>query len=288
MTLPDTHQGCAGLAQHATHVGEVYVDQSRHLDHLGNTLDTLAQYVVSYLERFRERAFASDEREQSIVGHRDNRVYLRAERGQTFIRSTTPARPLERERERHNTNGQSTHLSRDRGNDRRAASPGPAAHTGSDKDQIGLPQRCADFCRALHCRARTNRSDTTSAQPFGIVLAQAEAILRLAERKHLCIGVHSNKTYPAHMGIDHAVDRVHTGTAHANYHDIYLALGVFKLAIGHLGSNGIFVRVTLLIFPVRASLFLLPPHILYLHLMPKDCPLVVLLSVHIPFRASHS
>jgi len=50
LSTTDAHQGCTRLAENAAHVSEIHVHHSRYIDHLGDTLYTLTQYVIGASE----------------------------------------------------------------------------------------------------------------------------------------------------------------------------------------------------------------------------------------------
>ena len=62
------------------HVGEVEVDQPGHENQIRNPLNRLPQHVVGRRERVGQRRRAIDDRQQPLVGNRDDRVDAVAQR----------------------------------------------------------------------------------------------------------------------------------------------------------------------------------------------------------------
>ena len=111
------------------HVGEIEVDQARHQDQIGNPLNRLPEHVVGRRERVDERRRPIDDREQALVGNRDDRVDAVAQRFQSPLGLELPLLALELERLGDDGDRQRAELGRQAGDDRRRAGAGAAAET---------------------------------------------------------------------------------------------------------------------------------------------------------------
>ena len=138
------HERHAHAVHDRLHVGEVEVDLAGDGDEVGDALHRLAQDVVGDLERLVERRAALDEVEQPLVRDGDERVDRVAQRADALLGLHAAALPFEAERLRDHGHGQRAELRGQRGDDRRGAGAGAAAHAGGDEDHVGAAERLED------------------------------------------------------------------------------------------------------------------------------------------------
>ena len=106
--VTDTHQRRARIAEDHLDVGEVGVDQAGDRDEVGDALHALEQNLVGHLECVDHGGLVAGNCEETIVWDDDHRVDLLFELGDTNLGLHPSAPTFERERTRHDADGQRT------------------------------------------------------------------------------------------------------------------------------------------------------------------------------------
>ena len=141
------------------------------------------------------------------------------ERRDPDLRLLGALRALERERARHDADGQGTKLAGGLGDDRRAARAGAAAFARGDEDHVRALERLLDLVAALErCRLADLgiRAGAEAARRGG---ADVELHVGVAHEQRLRVGVHRDELDALEAGVDHAVDRVGSSAADADDFD---------------------------------------------------------------------
>ena len=149
------------------HVGEVEVDLARHGDEIGDALHGLAEDVVGDLEGLAEGRGALDEVQEALVRDRDQRVDGLAQRADAVLRLHAPPLPFEGERLRDDGDRERAELRGQRGDDRRGAGAGAAAHAGGDEDHVGAAEGLEDAIGVFQRRLLADFGIGAGAQALG-------------------------------------------------------------------------------------------------------------------------
>ena len=72
--VSDCHERGAAFRHNGAHVSEVEVDHARHSDQFGDSLNALAQHIVSSLEGFCQADLLVDDLQQAVIGDDDQRI----------------------------------------------------------------------------------------------------------------------------------------------------------------------------------------------------------------------
>src|SRR6267378_804469 len=205
--VADAHQRLTGVLHDRLDVGEVEVDDARLGDKVGDALDALAENVVRHAERFLEGRLGAGDLCEPVVGDDDERVYLAPQGLDALLGSVVADAALERERPRHDADGQRAGLFRQLGNDGRRPGPGATAHAGGDEDHVGFLDHCRQLGPALVGGVAAARPVTAGAQATGDLVAHLDLDVRLAALERLLVGVHCDELDLERFR-DHAIDGV--------------------------------------------------------------------------------
>src|SRR5438270_8383322 len=100
--------------------------------------------------------------------------------------------------------------------------------------------------------------------------------------EYLYIGIHANKTHATHARVNHTIDGVHTAAANARDNNIHVVWRLVVKVIGIGGSKGIIFCIALIpVRPLSPVVLIIPHHMLILHLVPKNGPLIFLFWLRI-------
>ena len=239
-------QRLAGLGHDLAHVLEVHVDGAGTGDHVGNTLDGLAQHVVRAAVGVVAGSVAVHHRKDPVVGDHQQAVGMRAQLLDAGLRLLGAGRALEAE-------GAGDHADHQRvgigllgglGHHGRGAGAGPPAHAGGDKEQVRVGHRFLYKLVGFQRGFLAPGGVAADPQALGEVLADLDAVGGLAAAEVLRVGVHRHELHQAHVGFDHAVDGVAAASADAD--DLDHGFAVVEIVIvaysvfGHreLGAAG--------------------------------------------------
>ena len=126
------------------------------------------------------------------------------------------ASSFERERPRHDTDGQRLELARDLGHDRRAARTRAAAFSCGDEDHVGALQRLLQLVARLGRRLAPDVRVGARAETARRLRADVDLHVGVAAEKRLRVGVHGDELDAREPRVDHAVDGVRPAAADAD------------------------------------------------------------------------
>ncbi len=231
------HHRHAHLGHYRTHVGEIEIDEAVHGDELRDSAHRLQQHVVGFLERFPQRRIFAGDREQALIGNRDQRVDGVLQLAQSFFSLSHAAAALELKRLGHDADGQRAEFARDARNHWRRAGSGATAHSGGDEHHLGFRQHFADalfvFERGLASDFRI-AAGAASARNLG---ANLHAHRRVVILQRLDVGIDGDEIDVAQAHIDHVVDRIAAASASADYLDPRTRVGITHQLNHHRSSS---------------------------------------------------
>src|SRR5579875_445620 len=209
----DAHDGRAGLVHHHLHVGEVRVDQPRHVDEVGDALDALEEDLVGHLEGLDDGSALVGDAEEPLVRDHDERVDLLPEPLDPLLGLVRAAAALEGERARHDADREGAEALCDLGDHRRRPGARAAALPGGDEDHVGALQHLLDLLEVLLGGLPAHLRVAAGTKSPGERAADVELDVRLAHEEGLGVGVHGDELDALQPGVDHAVDGVHAAPA---------------------------------------------------------------------------
>ena len=215
----DAHVSVAGILHDGAHVGEVQIDEGRHIDQGGDGLDTLTQHVIRGLEGVHQGDLLLTDHLQALVGDDDEAVHVHQQICDALLSQTHLPLALKREGLGDDAHGQDAQIVCHLGHHRSSTGAGAAAHTGGDKDHLGALQSVCDLILALLGSALTDLGVGTCAAALGELGAQLHLGGGMVLRQCLLVGVHCDKFNALQAVADHAVDGVAAAAAHAD--DLY-------------------------------------------------------------------
>src|SRR6185503_19833509 len=97
--------------------------------------------------------------------------------------------------------------------DRRAARPRSATHTGGHEDHVGFLERLVQLFAVILGRLATNTGIGAGAEALGDLIAYAVLVWCVREEQGLSVGVHRDELDAHELRADHAIDGVRTAAA---------------------------------------------------------------------------
>ena len=135
------------------------------------------QHLVSQLESLMKSGLIIGDAEQILVWNDDQRVDIFLKLSNASIRHTHTARPFKLERTGHNGDRQNALLFRRTRNHWGRPRPRATAHTGRNKDHIGISQMIENLALALFSSSHTNLRRCTCTQALSGIQADLNAAL---------------------------------------------------------------------------------------------------------------
>ncbi len=212
----DSHHRRACIPHDRAHVREVEVDETRDGDEIGDALDALPEDVVDHAEGLRHRRRRLDDLKQPLVLDDDERVDLLAEVLHALLGLPGAHSPLEGERARDDADGQRAELTRDLGDDGRAAGSGPAALAGRDEDHVCALERLLQLVAALLGGGGADAGVCARTEPAGRLGADMDLHVGLGHQERLRVRVHGDELDARHAGLDHPRHRVRAAASDAD------------------------------------------------------------------------
>ena len=207
----------AGVTHNGGHIGEVEVDQTGNNDQVGDALDALTQHIVGDQEGVLQRDALVGNVLQSFVRDDDQRVNTGGELGDTLLGLRHALLAFKGEGFGDNGDGEDAHILRDLCDDGSSAGTGAAAHTGSDKDHVGVLEDRGDLLAVLLSGSLTDLGLGAGALAAGRLLADLYLLLRLREAQDMLVGVHCDELDVLDVHLDHTIDGVAAAAADADY-----------------------------------------------------------------------
>ncbi|CDC63882.1 putative uncharacterized protein [Clostridium sp. CAG:448] len=189
----NTHVGIACILHNGGNVIEVQVDESGHVNQLGNTLHTAAQNIVRTLESIHQRNALIGRFLQFIVRNHNQRINILAQLGNTGFRIGFAHLSFKREGLGHNTDGQNAHLLCTTCNHRRRACSSASAHAGSHKHHVGVVEQFFDVIQRLLRRTFADLRLCACTATAGQLLADHQLFLRIGSAQRLTVRIDGNK-----------------------------------------------------------------------------------------------
>src|SRR5687767_7766949 len=217
--VSDAHERRAGVGHDRFDVGEVEVDEAGHRDEIADALHALTQYIVDDTERVDHARALLHDLQQAIVRDRDQRVDLVDELRDPLLREKLALRAFERERLRDDGDGERADVLCDLRNDRSAACPRSATHTGGDEDHVGFLERFVKLFAVVFGGFAPNTGIGAGAKALRDLVADADLVRCVREKQRLCVGVHRDELDAHQLRADHSIDGVRSTAADTD--DLY-------------------------------------------------------------------
>jgi len=186
------------------------------LDEIGDALNGVEEDLVGLLERLEQRQRIALERQELLVGDRDERVDGRLELLKPLLGGLAALVALEEEGLGDDGHRQGLHLPSDVGDHRRRAGAGAATHAGGDEDHVGALEELGDLVARLGGGLPASLRVGAGAQPAGQLLPDLQPHRRAIRRQRLDVGVEGDEVHPLQARRDHRVDRVAPRSADAD------------------------------------------------------------------------
>ncbi len=217
--LAGAHHRLAHLGDHRLDVGEIQIDQAGHHDQVGDAAHAGMQHLVGHGEGLGHGGAVGGDPEQILIGNDDQGMDELLQLGDALLGHPHAAVAFQGEGLGDHAHGENARLAHGAGDDRGGPGAGAAAHAGGDEDHMGAGQMLHDLghrffgARAAHFRLRAR------AQAFGGSRAQLDARSGLGLGQGLGVGVGDDEIDAIQTGLDHVVDGVAAGAAHAQHRD---------------------------------------------------------------------
>ena len=216
-----------------------------HGDQFGNSAHRLQQHVVGLLKRFLERGIFAGDREQALIGNRDQRIDRVLELAQSFFRLRHAAASFELERLGYDADGQRAELARDARNHWRRAGAGAAAHPGGHEYHLGFRQDLANPFLVFERGLASDFRIAAGAASARNLVANLNAQRRMIILQRLDVGIHGDEIDVAQAHVDHVVDRIAAASTSADYLDPRARVGITH-QLNHYRSSSTTYRQSLL------------------------------------------
>ena len=213
------HVCVAGILHDGAHVGEVQVDEGRHIDQSGNGLNALTQHVIGCLEGIHQGDLFLADHLQALIGNDDQTVHMHEQVCNALLCQTHLALALKGEGLSDDANGQDAQIMCHLGHNGCCTGACAAAHTGSDKHHLGTLERICDLVLALFSGALADLGVCTGTAALGQLGTQLHLGGSVVLGQSLLVGVHCDKFDALQAVADHAVDSVAAAAAHADHLD---------------------------------------------------------------------
>ena len=219
--------GISHILHDGFNVCEVEVDESGHVDGLGDALHALAQDVVSHIERVLERdRLVSLKELKSVVGNYDKGVNVLTELCESVFSETHLSSSFEGERLRDYGYSEDALLFRDLGDHGSCSCSGTAAHSCGNEYHVGAFQSGCDLFAALIGCALALLGITAGSQSVSQLVPYLKLVCGFAVLKDLAVGIHRDKFDALDPGIRHAVNCVSAASADTYDFDVSGVLGL--------------------------------------------------------------
>ena len=202
--------GTAGIPHNGGHVSEILVDQDvvGIAHQLGNGADRLLEHVVGNAEGVGKGDLLLGDVFEPIVRNNNQGIHLPGQIGNALLGLSHPACPLKLKGLGHNADGQSAGLPGNVRNNGSRAGAGAAAHTGGDKDHIGILQNLGNGRTALLGGLPANIRLGASTHASGELFTDLHLFRGLGLVQILLICVDCDKINALNTGLNHAVDNI--------------------------------------------------------------------------------
>ncbi len=221
---------CDTLVLHdSLNVRKVKVDNGRHIDQVGNSLNGLLKYLIRFLKRLRHGSTPVHNFKKLIVRNHDQRVHVFLN-ALNSVEGIHHARlGLKAERLGHHAHGQNPHLLGQLCNYGRSAGSRAASHSAGDKYHIRPLDGGSDLLRALLGGLLSHLGLCSGSQTLCQLFPDLEKLGRLTELQRLFIGIDTNKVHSVNLFVYHSINSIITCTAHADHNDLGCRFSVICL-----------------------------------------------------------
>ena len=213
---PQADERRPGILHHRPDVGEVDIDQPGRGEQIDDPLDRLDEHAVDDAEGVQHRCVFQDDLAEAVVGNDDQRIHLRSQFLGCILRDPLTLGPFERERLRNDTDRERPLRLGLRRNERCGAGAGSAPEAGRDEQEVRSRHRCCDDVRAVLGRPATDVRVASGSEAPGDRVTDPDPRPGEGVPEGLGVGVASDEVDVQHLFVDHPVDRVAAGAAHAD------------------------------------------------------------------------
>ena len=229
--LAGAHHRLAHLGDHRLDVGEVEIDQARHHDQVGDAAHAGMQHLVGHGESLGHGGAVIGDAEQILVGDDDQGMRRIAAARDARLGHPHAAVAFQGEGLGDHADGQDARLAHRAGDHRRGAGAGAAAHAGGDEHHVRAGELLHDLDHGFLGAGAADIGLGARAQTFGGGGAKLDAPFGLGLGQGLGIGVGHDEVDAFQARLDHVVDGIAAGAAHAQHRDAgtqFLGLGVLS------------------------------------------------------------
>ena len=159
------------------------------------------------------------EGQQAVVGDDDHRVHIFAEPVQPFLGVAAAGVGLKAEGPADHGDGQGAAFLGDLGHHGGGAGAGAAAHSHGDKDHIAAAHGLLNFGAGFLGRLAADFGLGAGAEAPGQVAAQGDAVMDVAARQMLGVGIERIVLNHRQLILVHPAHRIGAAAAHAHYLD---------------------------------------------------------------------
>ena len=172
--------GDAFFLHNCLYIGKVQVDNSGHINQVGNSLYCLLEDFIRFLKGLGHCSPAVHNFKKLVIGYHNKRVHAVLQAFDTAQRVGHTCPRFKTEGLCHNAYRKDSHSFGNPGNYRRRAGSCPAAHTAGYEYHVRTGKGIGDFIRAFFSRLLANLRLCAGAQSLGQLLSDLEQLGRLA------------------------------------------------------------------------------------------------------------
>ena len=226
--LADTDMRHSLVLHDRLYIGKVEIDQSRQIDQIGDTLDSLLKNLICFLQCFRHRRSAVYDLKKLIVRDHDQCIHILLKALNAGQRICHPDSRFKTEGFGHDTDGEDTHFLCDPGYDRRSSRSGSAAHTTGNEYHIRSLDSLPDLFRTLLGSLLADLRLCSGTKALGHFLTDLDRHGCLAHGQCLFIRIDTDKLHSADGVLHHTVDCIVTGSSYSYNDDPCGRLGFIR------------------------------------------------------------
>ena len=190
------------------------------------------QHLVGHGEGLGHGGAVIGDAEQVLVGNDDQGMDELLQLGDAALGHPHAAVAFQGEGLGHHAHGQDAGLAHGAGDDGGGAGAGAAAHAGGDEHHVRAGELLHDLGQGFFGAGPADFRLGARAQAFGGGGAQLDAAAGLGLGQGLGVGVGDHEVDAFQPGLDHVVDGIAAGAAHAQHGDAgtqFLGLGGFQV-----------------------------------------------------------
>ena len=246
-----THQSISAIFHNGTHIIEIHMDIPMTQHNITNTLYCIAENFVNGAKSLFHRRGLINHFKHFLIIDNDDCIHRFTESRNTTLRIATAYRAFPFERHGHYSNSQDAQFACDLSNNWSGTGSCTTTHPGGDKYQISPLQFFGNKIAIFENRFTANVRFCACAKGFGDLLTDRHLIVCKAVFQSQGIRIDGEEFNTGNAHLDHAIDRIATGTTDTDY--LYFCTAERDLA-GNDTRKGfpfyVFIYVVHLVLPV--------------------------------------